>query len=81
MHVVFNYDLNPKLGVLHNADYQKNQQNCVDRPGNPVMDQLILSTGNSNQCNGKPEAQRHQRDGGNPTRYGDWERNGRCIDF
>ena len=22
-----------------------------------------------------------RRDGPNPTRYGDWEKNGRCIDF
>jgi hypothetical protein len=33
----------------------------------------------------KPEAPRPReiggRDGPDPTRYGDWEKNGRCIDF
>jgi hypothetical protein len=31
----------------------------------------------------KPEAPREQggRGGLDPTRYGDWEKNGRCIDF
>ncbi len=31
----------------------------------------------------KPEAAREigGRDGPEPTRYGDWEKNGRCIDF
>jgi len=34
---------------------------------------------------GKPAAVRPKeyggRDGLDPTRYGDWEKNGRCIDF
>lgn len=32
---------------------------------------------------GKAEAKREigGRDGPEPTRYGDWEKNGRCIDF
>ena len=31
----------------------------------------------------QPEAAREigGRDGPDPTRYGDWEKNGRCIDF
>ncbi|MFK8015096.1 MAG: DUF1674 domain-containing protein [Gammaproteobacteria bacterium] len=30
---------------------------------------------------GKPEAEIGGRGGLDPTRYGDWEKNGRCIDF
>lgn len=33
---------------------------------------------------GKPEARPKEiggRDGPDPTRFGDWEKNGRCIDF
>jgi hypothetical protein len=37
---------------------------------------------------GKPDAQKYQppreiggREGPEPTRFGDWEKNGRCIDF
>ncbi|MBD9436179.1 DUF1674 domain-containing protein [Pseudoxanthomonas sp. PXM03] len=32
---------------------------------------------------GEPAAQKEigGRDGPEPTRYGDWEKNGRCIDF
>lgn len=28
-----------------------------------------------------PETEVGGRDGPEPTRYGDWEKNGRCIDF
>jgi hypothetical protein len=28
-----------------------------------------------------PSAEHGGRDGPEPTRYGDWEKNGRCIDF
>lgn len=36
---------------------------------------------------GMPDEKKHRpreiggRDGPDPTRYGDWEKNGRCIDF
>ena len=29
----------------------------------------------------KPQVEIGGRDGPDPTRYGDWEKNGRCIDF
>ena len=29
----------------------------------------------------KPPKESGGRDGPDPTRYGDWEKNGRCIDF
>ena len=29
----------------------------------------------------KPEKETGGRDGPDPTRFGDWEKNGRCIDF
>jgi hypothetical protein len=29
----------------------------------------------------EPPAEIGGRDGPDPTRYGDWEKNGRCIDF
>jgi len=31
--------------------------------------------------NDKPEEKGGRTDGKDPTRYGDWEKNGKCVDF
>ena len=38
---------------------------------------------NAGKAEGEPKRPREigGRDGPDPTRYGDWEKNGRCIDF
>jgi len=35
----------------------------------------------SNSGNARPAREHGGRAGPEPTRYGDWEKNGRCIDF
>jgi hypothetical protein len=35
----------------------------------------------SDQAQAKPPREIGGRDGPEPTRFGDWEKNGRCIDF
>ena len=42
-------------------------------PANPVRDETAAPGHPSGEVGGRP--------GPEPTRYGDWERNGRCIDF
>jgi hypothetical protein len=37
--------------------------------------------GESRAGNIKPPKEVGGRDGPDPTRYGDWEKNGRCVDF
>ena len=52
-------------------------------------EQKVLETPNtlggshkkSNKPQKKPVVEVGGRDGLDPTRYGDWEKNGRCIDF
>ena len=51
-----------------------------------IKDQIIdttevgLENSQGNKLNDAPE-ELGGRDGLDPTRYGDWEKNGRCIDF
>ena len=45
---------------------------CADQP-NDADNSEIVSRGESREIGG--------RGGLDPTRYGDWEKNGRCIDF
>ena len=37
--------------------------------------------GDARPENGEPPKEIGGRDGPDPTRYGDWEKNGRCVDF
>ena len=53
-------------------------------PSTPVTDEALVPTREPElQPAAKPEtaAEIGGRDGPEPTRYGDWEKNGRCIDF
>jgi hypothetical protein len=44
----------------------------VDAHGEPVSSPVPVAT---------PAVEIGGREGPDPTRYGDWEKNGRCIDF
>jgi len=50
-----------------------------------IPDQKIESTNNSSENSVQnidpPTKEIGGRDGPDPTRFGDWEKNGRCIDF
>ena len=48
-----------------------------DLPASPVPDALDAPVVGGTA----PPAEVGGRDGPEPTRYGDWEKNGRCIDF
>jgi hypothetical protein len=45
----------------------------VCKPADPVRSTVAVPGHPSKEVGGRP--------GPEPTRYGDWERNGRCIDF
>ncbi len=55
---------------------------------NIAKKQSITTDRNKENCNEKPEVNKTPsseeiggRKGPEPTRFGDWEKNGRCIDF
>lgn len=54
------------------------QSPAVPEPADPPQSGTPLSTGDA-----APPAPREigGREGLEPTRYGDWEKNGRCVDF
>ena len=58
-------------GVLKLADLLAQEDGAHDHDDHPVHP--------SNE--GKVKEIGGRRDGPDPTRYGDWEKNGRCIDF
>jgi hypothetical protein len=49
------------------------QPNAIDQPEPKVDSQPAPAA--------VPAPEHGGRDGPEPTRYGDWEKNGRCIDF
>jgi hypothetical protein len=42
---------------------------------------IPAATAGATPADGAPPVEIGGRDGPDPTRYGDWERRGRCIDF
>jgi hypothetical protein len=51
----------------------ENAENTENRPGTPEPEQAVVPA--------EPPLEIGGRTGPDPTRYGDWEKNGRCIDF
>ena len=49
------------------------QEKPPEQPGPPVVQPAEPAPARPREIGG--------RDGPEPTRYGDWEKNGRCIDF
>ena len=54
--------------------------------GDPEIDEPKTDVGDNNSADALPEESKSEkeiggRDGPDPTRYGDWEKAGRCIDF
>lgn len=58
------------------------KNSSLDKPGEPKLWQPKVA---GTDKDAKPQEPRPKeyggRDGLDPTRYGDWEKNGRCIDF
>jgi hypothetical protein len=52
-----------------------------NEPKTPAEQAATESTGEGEQQQPKPAKEVGGREGLEPTRYGDWEKNGRCIDF
>lgn len=52
------------------------QQNPVEKSGGEANNERPVSVATPT-----PPAESGGRGGLEPTRYGDWEKNGRCIDF
>lgn len=47
----------------------------------PVRPEIPADGAGGSEAGQAPPAEIGGRDGPDPTRYGDWEKNGRCIDF
>ena len=68
------------------GNYRKNLEG---KPSGLSKSMSVLRDGSQNDIkkiskDGAPEKlpkEKDGREGPDPTRYGDWERNGRCIDF
>jgi len=50
------------------------------QPGSPLIDARV-ATPQAPPSGAAPPREIGGRDGPDPTRYGDWEKGGRCIDF
>ncbi len=57
-------------------DTDKTDPDDFDGPGTVAAGKRL---GEKNQ--GNPQKEINGREGPDPTRFGDWEKNGRCIDF
>jgi hypothetical protein len=56
------------MEIDRQSDTQSPEQDSESPPSGPVAPET-------------PPREIGGRDGPDPTRYGDWEKNGRCIDF
>ena len=63
----------------------ENSNDCSSpKPEESAHPESASSSGNDSEADAKPASTPREiggRDGPEPTRYGDWEKNGRCIDF
>ena len=67
-------DSQTSSGILR---YMSNKTN-TEEPQAPSAEQTADTDDNANDA---PPKEIGGRPGPDPTRYGDWEKNGRCIDF
>ena len=71
-----------KVVITGGARYKSAMADNTENPDTPACDEPTLlvttSTGASNMIGSKDENHPARLD---PTRYGDWEKSGRCIDF
>lgn len=71
-----------KVVITGGARYKSAMADNTENPDTPACDEPTLpstdSTGESNAIGSKDEHHPARLD---PTRYGDWEKSGRCIDF
>ena len=63
--------------IIDSTALQANPQASNELPM-PIADSSEKTAGNSGRIQRPAPAQQERLD---PTRYGDWEKNGRCIDF
>jgi hypothetical protein len=56
-------------------------QDKPKQPADKCNEDEAGTTADSAADGSTPPAEIGGRDGPDPTRYGDWEKNGRCIDF
>jgi hypothetical protein len=63
------------------ADDTSKKRQSVSDPNDPNAENVAAES--SRDGSGEPRAEKEigGRGGLDPTRYGDWEKNGRCIDF
>lgn len=57
-------------------------QQAENQPGSPATDVAVATPATPPETAAKPLPKEiGGREGPEPVRYGDWEKNGRCIDF
>ncbi len=60
---------------------QDKQKNKLDEAVEQSNDSCTNDESNVKNSKDQPKEYGGRKDGLDPTRYGDWEKNGRCIDF
>ena len=68
------------ISVWHNLG-MRNESKKTDTPGAKEDASSQPAGAEKHDGNKKPPREIGGRAGPDPTRYGDWEKNGRCIDF
>ena len=64
---------NRNISNSNDSNATSNPDNRADNSANNNVEQVSAVTVRKKEIGG--------RDGPDPTRYGDWEKHGRCIDF
>lgn len=65
-----------------NTDYVSETSDCDIFDSSKIMKEEDSADEATEDLNSeRPQIEIGGRDGPDPTRYGDWEKNGRCIDF
>ena len=60
------------------------RRSIIESEGNKKIAErkpTALPSGNADAADAKSARELGGRDGPDPTRFGDWEKNGRCVDF
>jgi len=66
--------------IWQTANVTESNASQQDQPGSPIADVSTAKPQSPPEATARPR-EVGGRDGPDPTRYGDWEKGGRCIDF
>lgn len=75
------------IDQVPNTDYVSETSDCdsfdspIEAASKEMKEQDSADEPTKDIYSKRPQVEIGGRDGPDPTRYGDWEKNGRCIDF